>query len=298
MLPVRAPWRHAAIGLRSRAWIDMARTVWSWGTGIRPLIVLALLRLRLRLLLLWLRTALLVVLAIVVTPAVLPVVALIVVPPLPAPILIILLTAPVTISIPPLPTPILVVVLLPAPIAVSIRAAVPIPVRFVIPILVPVGTSVPIRVRAAVAPTRSAPPTVSIAVKVAVSIIATPIIVDIEGDGRNAERPVILRADIDAARLIGCLDVLAGDPAATTEEGNVAPGRFVEAAVDLQRCADRDRGHCRILRARAGPHVDVGGGKTLCGFRDGRYRNECGQRDGGKKLVSHECSPLRVAEMT
>ncbi|ENN84456.1 hypothetical protein RHSP_22072 [Rhizobium freirei PRF 81] len=210
-----------------------------------------------------------------------------------------LAAAPVAIAI-TLPVPITVgatapvAIRLVVPVAVAVRAAVPVAVRSVIPVrpAIPSRIAIPIVVRTAVDPAWATTPAVAIAVEVAAAIVATPIVVEIEDNGRDAEWPVILPVDIDAARLVGRLDIAAGDPSATAIERDVAPGSFVKAAVDLQRCADGDHGYRRIGGAWTRPHVDVCGGEAFRCFRDGRQRNECGQQARGENLEPHEYSPF------
>ena len=95
-------------------------------------------------------------------------------------------------------------------------------------------------------PIRTPCPAIAVAIEIPTAVVAVPVIVEVEGDGRYSERPIILRTDIDATLLIERLHIAAGDPAATAGKGHVAPGRLGKAAIDAQRRTDWDQRHGRI----------------------------------------------------
>src|SRR5690606_29484792 len=67
------------------------------------------------------------------------------------------------------------------------------------PIAIPLCTvPVPIPVTVTVPTATVAIPAVTVAVEVAAPVVAVPVVADLEGDDRDAERPIVLGADIDA----------------------------------------------------------------------------------------------------
>lgn len=84
--------------------------------------------------------------------------------------------------------------------------------------------AIPIRIVSI--PVRALRPAIPVTIKIAAAIIAVPVVVEIEGNGGNAERAIIFWTDIDAALLIDRLNISARDPATAAGEGNIAPRGF------------------------------------------------------------------------
>jgi len=191
----------------------------------------------------------------------------------PLPIVPLIVVAPVTIAV--------------APISVAIPLA---PVTVAIPVI-PIAIAIPI-VAVAIVIVRAAAPAVTVAIEIAVAVVAVPIIVDAEANHRNAERTVILRADIDAALLVGGLHVLAGNPAAAAVEFHVAPVDVGKASADFDGRTSRDDRDGRITGARTRTHVDVRRRVALGSLRYGRRQHKQADRCDFNKEIFHASQSL------
>lgn len=130
---------------------------------------------------------------------------------------------------------------------------------------------------------RRTAPAIPFAVKIAAAIIAIPIIIDLEGHRRNAERLIIIRIDIDPAVGILRLQIAAGNPAAITRVTDIAPIGRRQAAEDphgITGWHDQNRG---ILCAGPGPQVNIRSRKCL-GRLSGHRQGNCHQPCKGRQV--------------
>lgn len=96
-------------------------------------------------------------------------------------------------------------------------------------------------------------PTIAVAIEIAMTVVAIPVVSDAEDHGRNSEGTVVFWPDVDAPALIECLDIATGDPATTTIEFHIAPRHIRQATMDLYRFAGGitvTAGYCVLGPAR------------------------------------------------
>lgn len=184
-----------------------------------------------------------------------------------------------------------VVLDLAARVAIGLNPAVAIPVPIAVPVTITIPVAVAIPILGEVGPP---PPAVAVPIEVAVAIVAVPIVADAEDDGRNAERPVILRIDIDAALLVGRLHIASRHPAAAAVEFDVAPGDIRKAAVDFDGFSGGNDGFSggndgdrRILGTGSGAHVDVRRRIAFGRLSDCRSKHQQAGGSDFQKRISH-----------
>lgn len=203
-------------------------------------------------------------------------------------------------------TPVRLAIEIRTPVQIVVRPAVRASpeVRLRIGTAIEVGAWTPgaVEIRAAIGPdegrtvvNRIAAPAIALAVEVAVAIIAIPVVADTEDNGRNPQRAIIFRSDIDATFLVERLHVASGNPAAPAVELDVTPWNVRKAPVDLNRFAGGNDGNGRILRARPGPHVDVGRRKAVPRFSNRRSQQKCGCGGDFHQSGFHALTPADTA---
>ena len=139
-----------------------------------------------------------------------------------------------------------------------------------------------------------AAPAIAVAIKVTVAVVTIPIAAEAEDDDRNTEAAIILRAHINPALLIKCLDISPVHPSTAVVELHVAPWHVGKTAVDFDRFASRYYGNRRICCAWAGAHIDVRRCEAFCRLSDRRSKQKHTGRGNFQKRGFHVFNSLEA----